>query len=207
RRASGSAVAPCTITLISTVKAMTATAGPATRWPSSSSASNAKTTDARPRGPDQPTNAVAARPNRAPASAAATGAIRITVRLSTAYTTVCQITLSSAGTTAITPNASQTSSDTRAPVSSTNGDKAIAVQRHRADIGAERQPQDRRAREIALGPPTAARHLHQEASRAADSHADKHAKRQLGDGSARPRAGRSPLPPRRPARPAWRSRR
>jgi hypothetical protein len=66
------------------------------------------------------------------------------------------------------------------------------VQRHRADIGAERQPQDRRAREIALGPPTAARHLHQEASRAADSHADKHAKRQLGDGSARASAGTVP---------------
>src|SRR5277367_2604984 len=52
---------------------MTVTAGPATRSPRSSSASSAKTTDARPRGPNQPTSAAAGRPSPAPASARATG--------------------------------------------------------------------------------------------------------------------------------------
>ena len=77
------------------------------------------------------------------------------VRLSTAYSTICQVRLSSAGATATAPNTSQTSRDTRAPVSSTNGtsgsprrplaaereaadergDEAVAVQRHRGGVG------------------------------------------------------------------------
>jgi hypothetical protein len=53
----------------------------------------------------------------------ATGAIRITVRLRAAYSTICQFRTSTAGATATAPNASQTSKDTSAPVSSTNGTK------------------------------------------------------------------------------------
>ena len=49
------------------------------------------------------------------ASATATGSIRITVRLSTAYSTVCQVRSVRAGTTATTPNISQTSSDNIVP--------------------------------------------------------------------------------------------
>ena len=43
------------------------------------------------------------------------------VRLSTAYTTISHVRAFIAGTTATAPNASQTSRDTSAPVSSTNG--------------------------------------------------------------------------------------
>src|SRR6202012_5574963 len=89
--------------------------------PRSSSASNANTTEARPRGPNQPTNAVVGQPSLVPSRASATGTIRTTVRLSTAYTTSCQVRCSNIGTTAIAPTPSHTSSDTSAPVSSTNG--------------------------------------------------------------------------------------
>ena len=50
----------------------------------------------------------------------------MTVRLSTAYSTVCQVTSVRAGATATTPNMSHTSSDSRLPVSSTNGISLIA---------------------------------------------------------------------------------
>ena len=53
--------------------------------PSSSTASNANTTDANPLGPNQPTNATVARSWPAPMSEIATGTIRTTVRLMTAY--------------------------------------------------------------------------------------------------------------------------
>jgi len=43
------------------------------------------------------------------------------VRLRIAYSTICQVRLSTAGTSSTAPNDSQTSKDTRAPVSSTNG--------------------------------------------------------------------------------------
>ena len=112
---------PCAITLSSTVAVMTATAGPAAFPPRSSSASSANTTEARPRGPNQPTNAIVGHPSFAPIRASATGIILITVRLSTAYTTSCQVRCSNVGATATAPNASHTSSDTSAPVSSTNG--------------------------------------------------------------------------------------
>src|SRR6266498_1841031 len=100
---------------------ITVTAGPTAVLPSSSSARRAKTTDARPRGPNQPTSATVGQPSRAPARAAATGTIRITVRLSTAYTMICHVRPLNADATATAPNASQTSSDARAPASSTNG--------------------------------------------------------------------------------------
>ena len=45
----------------------------------------------------------------------------MTVRLSTAYSTICHVRAFIAGTTSTAPNASQTSRDTSAPVSSTNG--------------------------------------------------------------------------------------
>src|SRR5215469_18013261 len=121
RTASGSAVAPCMTTLSTTVMAITVTARPAVGSPSSSSASNANTTDARPRGPNQATKVTVAQPSRAPTSATATGTILTTVRLRTAYSTICQVTASIAGTSVTAPNASQTSKDTRAPISSTNG--------------------------------------------------------------------------------------
>src|ERR1700734_2285395 len=100
---------------------MTDTAGLATFSPRSSSASSANTTEARPRGPNQPTKVTVGQPSFAPIRASATGAILTTVRLSTAYTTSCQVRCSNIGATATAPNASHTSSDTRAPVSSTNG--------------------------------------------------------------------------------------
>src|SRR5271170_3530570 len=119
--ASGSAVAPCATTLSSTVMVMTATARSAVGVPSSSSASNAKTTDARPRGPNQATRVTVAQPSRAPTSATVTGTIRTIVRLRIAYSTIGPVRVFIAGTSATAPNASQTSKDTRAPVSSTNG--------------------------------------------------------------------------------------
>jgi hypothetical protein len=104
----------------------------------------------------------------------ATGAILITVTLSTAYTTSCQVRASSAGAMATAPNASQTSSDTSAPVSSTNGtsgsprraaerqpahergDKAVAVQCHRRGVRAHRQAQHGGPGEPFGGPAAAA---------------------------------------------------
>ena len=54
--------------------------------PSASSASSANTSDASPRGPNQPTNSTVPRSSPAPIEAIATGIMRTTVRLSTAYT-------------------------------------------------------------------------------------------------------------------------
>ena len=52
--------------------------------PPSSSSISAKTIDASPRGPNQPMKPTVGRRMPLPASAAATGAIRISVRLSSA---------------------------------------------------------------------------------------------------------------------------
>ncbi len=123
---------------------MIATAGLDAFSPRSSSAMSANTTEARPLGPNQPTNAVVAQPSLVPASARTTGPILTTVRLSRAYTASCQVRCSSSGATAIAPNASHTSSDTSAPVSSTNGTSGCAAPPSRAG---ERQAAGKRGNE------------------------------------------------------------
>ena len=112
RAASGRALTPCARTLRNTVTAMTDTASSAP-VPSSSSAISAKTRDARPRGPNQPTNSTVCRSRPAPSKASATGTIRTAVRLSTAYSKVVSLRSSNTIGTAIAPNASHTSRETR----------------------------------------------------------------------------------------------
>ena len=51
----------------------------------------AKTIEASPRGPNQPTKSTVALSIPEPMSAIATGSMRTTVKLSTAYTTMCQV--------------------------------------------------------------------------------------------------------------------
>ena len=58
--------------------------------PSSSKARSPKTMVARPRGPNQPRNAIVGRRNPLPTMASATGTIRSTVNASTAITSHCQ---------------------------------------------------------------------------------------------------------------------
>ena len=130
---------------------------------------------------------------------------------------ICQVRLSNAGTTAITPNSSQTSSDTRAPVSSTKGtnraapgrwrepepahergDKAVAVQRHRGSVAACRQPQYRRAGEALGDPATARPTLISHPPTGTDHHADR---QPSASSAAAPAPGRYGPPPRsRPSR-------
>ena len=101
---------------------MTATASSGA--PRASSASSANTSEARPRGPNQPTNRTVFRSRPAPIEASATGSMRTTVRLSTAYTSDRGAMRSSMMGTAMAPKASHTSRDTRPPICSTNTSSA-----------------------------------------------------------------------------------
>src|SRR3954468_14219913 len=116
--ASGPAVTPWATTLSRTVVAIVATAVSA-RPPSSSTAIRPKTTDASPRGPNHPMNSDVRRPSPVPARTTATGSIRRTVRLTTAYSAIRQSMLSATIGTATAPKSAQTTSDASPAVSST----------------------------------------------------------------------------------------
>ena len=74
--------------------------------------------DASPRGPNQPRNATVGRRAPVPIIAIPTGTIRISVRLSTAYRTACQVALSTAGTSSTAPKMTKVAAASNAPVSS-----------------------------------------------------------------------------------------
>ena len=78
------------------------------------------TSEASPRGPNQPMKATVGSPTCRPASARATGSIRTTVRLSTAYTTTCQVISGSASVIATAPKITQVAAARRSPALSVN---------------------------------------------------------------------------------------
>ena len=80
--------------------------------PRSSRARSAETSDASPRGPNQPTNSTVLRSSPAPQHANATGTIRTSVRLSIAYATTARSARTSTIGMASAPNANQTSIET-----------------------------------------------------------------------------------------------
>ncbi len=110
---------PCATTLSSTVSVTAAITTSAVEPSRESNASTPNTTEARPRGPNQPMNATVTGVNPQPISTSATGTMRTTVRARTAKTTVCHVTFSSAGSIAA-PNRNQTTSDRNAPLWASN---------------------------------------------------------------------------------------
>src|SRR5689334_12711949 len=82
----------------------------------------ANTIDASPRGPNQPRNATVRQLADVPSIAIATGSIRTMVRLSTAYSTISQVTCSSAGPRRTAPNTRNVTPPNSAPTSSLNRD-------------------------------------------------------------------------------------
>ena len=74
--------------------------------------------DASPRGPNQPRNDTVGRRAPVPIIAIPTGTIRISVRLSTAHRTACQVALSTAGTSSTAPKMTKVVAASNAPVSS-----------------------------------------------------------------------------------------
>src|ERR1700760_4558477 len=86
----------------------------------SSTTITANTIDARPRGPNQPRNPTVWRWAPLPTSAMATGSMRTTVRLSTAYSATRQVTCSSAGPRRTAPNARKVTPPSRPPISSSS---------------------------------------------------------------------------------------
>jgi hypothetical protein len=90
-------------------------------WRSVSTATSVNTTDARPRGPNQPMNAMVSRRRPTPWSEMATGSIRTTVRLSRAYAiAVPSIPSVTTGPTKSTPNMIHTKNEAKRPTVSAN---------------------------------------------------------------------------------------
>ncbi len=114
---SGNAVRPCSTTLSATVTTTVVSTGSASGMPCSK-AIRANTTVARPRGPNHPTNATVGHPAPVRARATATGIIRTTVRLSTAYAMTCQVISAHTWRTATAPKPIQVTAASRFPVSS-----------------------------------------------------------------------------------------
>ena len=84
------------------------------------SPSSRNTIDARPRGPNQPMKATEALSSWVPMSEMATGSMRISVRLSSAYKKADGLKSRSKGTTRLAPKTAQTNSDSRVPRVSVN---------------------------------------------------------------------------------------
>ena len=120
--ASGAAVMPWAITDSPIVTYVVARIVAAWGRCASSTTITANTIDARPRGPNHPRKPTVGVRAPLPIIATATGSMRISVRLSTAYSTICQVTCLSTGPRSTAPKIRNVTPPRSAPSSSLRRD-------------------------------------------------------------------------------------